>query len=111
MQIEVLHIDQCPNLEAARKALAEVVDELGLSDVTVTSTLIGSSEEAARHRFAGSPTVLIDGLDVVPGVEPTTNLACRVYRDGQKMAGSPTKDSLREAILKTPGQHGDVPAP
>ena len=101
MQIEVLHIDECPNLENARKALAEVIDELAVSDVTVTFTLIGSSEEAAKHRFAGSPTVLIDGLDVVPGVEPTTNLACRIYRDGQKIAGSPTKESLQEEILKS----------
>jgi len=100
VQIEVLHIDECPNLEDASKALAEVIDELGLSDVAITFTLIGSSEEAARHRFAGSPTVLIDGLDAVPGAEPTTNLACRIYRDGQKIAGSPNKETLREAILK-----------
>jgi hypothetical protein len=99
VQIEVLHIDECPNLEDARKALAEVIDELALIDVTTTFTLIRSSEEAARHLFAGSPTVLIDGLDAVPGAESTTNLACRIYRDGQKIAGSPDKKMLREAIL------------
>jgi hypothetical protein len=99
----VLHIDECPNLEDARKALAEVIDELAVSDVTLTFTLIASSEEAARHRFAGSPTVLVDGLDVVPGVEPTTNLSCRIYRDGKKIAGSPAKETLREAILKRLG--------
>jgi hypothetical protein len=103
MQIEVLHIDECPNLEDARKALAEVIDELALSDVTTTFTLIASSEQAAGHRFAGSPTVLVDGLDAVPGVEPTTNLSCRIYRDGKKIAGSPAKETLREAILKRLG--------
>lgn len=98
MRIEVLHIDECPNLEDARASLAEVLVELGLGHIVITFTLISSPEKAAKHRFAGSPTVLIDGFDAVPGTEPTTNLACRIYRDGQKIAGSPTKDSLRKAI-------------
>jgi len=98
MQIEVLHIDECPNLEDARASLAEVLEEMSLGHIFITSTLIRSPAEAAKHRFAGSPTVLIEGLDAVPGTEPTTNLACRIYRDGQKIAGSPDKDSLRKAI-------------
>jgi len=98
MQIEVLHIDECPNLENARASLAEVMAELGLGHIVITFTLIGSPAEAAKHQFAGSPTVLIDGFDAVPGTEPTTNLACRIYRDGQKLAGSPSKDSIRKAI-------------
>jgi hypothetical protein len=98
MQTEVLHIHEYPNLEDARASLAEATEELGLGYIVTTFTLIGSPEKAAKHRFAGSPTVLIDGFDAVPGTEPATNLACRIYRDGQKIAGSPTKDSLRKAI-------------
>ena len=98
MQIEVLHIDECPNLENAMASLAEVLEELSLGHILITSTLIRSPAEAAKHRFAGSPTVLIEGLDAVPGTEPTSNLACRIYRDGQKIAGSPSKDSIRKAI-------------
>jgi|TARA_B110000977_G_scaffold136321_1_gene173229 hypothetical protein len=98
LRIEVLHIDECPNLEDTRASLAELVAELGLGHIDTTFTLIDSPAEAAKHRFAGSPTVLIDGFDAVPGTEPTTNLACRIYRDGQKIAGSPSKDSIRKAI-------------
>jgi hypothetical protein len=98
MQIEVLHIDECPNLEDTKASLVELLAELKLGHIVVTLTLITSPAEAAKHRFAGSPTVLIDGLDTVPGTEQTTNLACRIYRDGQKIAGSPSKDSIRKAI-------------
>jgi len=98
MQIEVLHIDECPNLEDTKASLSELIAELGLGHIVITFTLIGTPAEAAKHRFAGSPTVLIDGFDAVPGTDPTTNLACRIYRDGQKIAGSPSKDSIRKAI-------------
>ena len=40
MKIEVLHIDECPNWEDAGKALAEVIEELGLTSVTPAFTLI-----------------------------------------------------------------------
>lgn len=99
MKIEVVHIDECPNWEDAGKALAEVIEELGLTDATLSYTLIRTPEDAAKHRFAGSPTILIDGVDAVPGADPTTDLACRIYRNGSRTSGMPTKESLREAIL------------
>lgn len=98
MKIEVLHIDECPNWEDAGKALTEVIEELGLTDLTPTFTLIRTPEDAAEHPFAGSPTILIDGFDAVPGADPTTDLACRVYRDGPRTAGIPTHETLRLAI-------------
>ena len=99
MKIEVLHIDECPNWEDAGKALAEVIDELKLTNVTPTFTLIRTPKDAVEHRFAGSPTILIDGVDAVPGADPTTDLACRIYRDGPRTAGIPTRGTLRAAIL------------
>ena len=99
MKIEVLHINECPNWEDAGKALAEVIEELELTNVTPTFTLIRTPKDAVEHRFAGSPTILIDGVDAVPGADPTTDLACRIYRDGPRTAGIPTRETLREAIL------------
>ena len=99
MKIQVLHIADCPNWESLAPVLAELIQELGLSNLTPTFTLIRTPEDAAKYRFAGSPTILIDGNDIVPGAEPTTDLACRVYHDWSRMVGSPTKASLREALL------------
>ena len=99
MEIEVLHIDECPNWEDAGKTLAEVIEELELTNVTLRFTLIRTSKDATEHRFAGSPTILIDGVDAVPGVDPTTDRACRIYRDGPRTAGIPTRETLRAAIL------------
>jgi hypothetical protein len=98
MKIEVLHIDACPNWHDAGRVLTELIDELGIASAP-TFTLIRNPQDAARHRFAGSPTILIDEVDAVAGAEPTTELACRIYRDGPKPAGIPTKETLRSALL------------
>jgi hypothetical protein len=100
VKVEVLHIDACPNWQGVGRVLMELVDELGIAADAPTFTLIRSPEDAARHPFAGSPTVLIDGIDAVPGAELTTELACRIYRDGAKSGGMPTKESLRAALLR-----------
>lgn len=67
MKIEVQHIDECPNWGDVGKVVAEVLDELGITEVSMTFTLIHTPEDAAAHQFAGSPTILIDGVDAVPG--------------------------------------------
>jgi hypothetical protein len=42
---------------------------------------VESDEQAARERFPGSPTIRIDGEDVVPpGEAQRWSLTCRVYR-------------------------------
>lgn len=103
MNIEVLHIDECPNWEDAGKLLSEVIDELGISETSTTFTLIRTPEEAAAHLFAGSPTILIDGVDAVPGADPSTDVACRIYRDGPRTAGIPSRETLRQAFLSHMG--------
>jgi hypothetical protein len=105
MKIDVVHIDECPNWEDAGKVLAEVLDELGITEASITFTLISTPEDAAAHHFAGSPTILIDGVDAVPGAELTIDLACRIYRDGPRTAGRPSKETLRQAVLSRGGSN------
>jgi hypothetical protein len=99
MKIDVLHIDECPNWERAGTVIEEILSELGASDVRPNFVLIRTPEEAAAVPFAGSPTILIDGVDPFPGGFRTTDLACRVYRDGQRMAGLPSHESLRRVLV------------
>lgn len=68
MRIDLLTAPECPNAERARAVVAECLDTLGL-DVPV-------------HHLVGqypSPTVLIDGIDVMrPESGPPTGDACRL---------------------------------
>ena len=98
MKIELLHIDNCPNWEEAGSRARIALDEAGAPTVSIEYRLLSSPEEAARVPFAGSPTILIDGIDAFPGDGRTTDLACRIYYTDQGLAGLPTTEQLRLAF-------------
>jgi hypothetical protein len=98
MEIEILHIDDCPNWQEAGARVRQALQELGAPEVPVTFTLLSTVEEAAARPFAGSPTVLIDGVDAFPSDGATADLACRVYRVDGRFAGAPSVAALRAVL-------------
>jgi hypothetical protein len=60
---------------------------------------IVDEEEAEREGFPGSPTIRLDGEDVLPDPNEPGGLTCRVYRlrDG-RYSPTPDPDDLRDAI-------------
>ena len=61
---------------------------------------IRTDDDASSAGFVGSPTILIDGVDLVPAAaEEQIGLSCRVYRrrDG-RVSPIPDPDDLREAL-------------
>ena len=82
--------------------LRGVLSNEGLDPDSVELVEIASDEQARRERFFGSPTIRIDGEDVIPPAEgDPVGLSCRLYRlrDGRP---SPTPDvaDLREAVRR-----------
>ncbi|HWH11615.1 MAG TPA: hypothetical protein VG165_10855 [Solirubrobacteraceae bacterium] len=100
--VELLYWDGCPSHPQALAELQAALSELGREDVEIRRTEVVTEEQAAGGRFIGSPTLRIDGVDLVPppAGEPT-GLTCRVYRrrDGRY---SPTPDpaDLRDALRR-----------
>lgn len=98
MRVQILHIADCPNWEKTEEDIAAVLRELDAQDVELESVLLTTPEEAAEVAFAGSPTILIDGVDAFPSSGATANLACRIYRTGGRFAGSPSTADLLEVF-------------
>ena len=98
MRIEILHIDECPNWVEAGTRVEAALLELGRDQDEVTYRLLTSSADAATVAFAGSPTILLDGVDAFPTDGRTLDLACRVYRTASGFAGVPTVAELVEAM-------------
>ncbi len=98
MKAAILYILDCPNSAAAGVSLRDALNATGHPDVLIDFRLLTSSEEAAAVPFAGSPTILLDGVDAFPTGTRVTDLACRVYRRGQGPAGVPSADELAEVI-------------
>jgi hypothetical protein len=100
VNVELLWWEGCPSTERALAAVREALRDLGLDDVEVTTREVRTDEDAAALGFVGSPTILIEGEDLVPAAaEEQIGLSCRVYRrrDG-RISPIPDPDDLREAL-------------
>ena len=101
MRVELLWWEGCPSYPETLADLNRVLDEEGV-DTEVELVEVESDEQARAERFPGSPTIRVDGDDLLPPPEMEPfSLTCRVYRlrDGRP---SPTPDPevLRDAIRR-----------
>jgi hypothetical protein len=99
MRVELLWWEGCPSYPETRADLERILGEEGL-EAEVEMVEVDSDEQARRERFPGSPTIRIDGEDVLPPQEAEPfSLTCRVYRlpDG-RFSPTPDPEQLREAI-------------
>ncbi|MEA2363482.1 MAG: hypothetical protein QOD71_2627 [Thermoleophilaceae bacterium] len=101
MKVELLWWDGCPSHPETLEDLKRVLREEGV-EADVDLVEVESDDQAHRERFPGSPTVRIDGEDVVPPKEAEPfSLTCRIYRlrDG-RISPTPDPEDLREAVRR-----------
>ena len=101
MHVELLYWSGCPSHPQALADLRAAMAEIGLDPDAVEVRAVETDEGAAAERFVGSPTIRIDGVDVVdPGDTPAA-LNCRVYfrRDG-RVDAVPDPDDVRDALRR-----------
>jgi hypothetical protein len=96
MEIVLQYFDGCPNWRTTAEDLRALLSE-GL-DADIRYELIDTHELAVVRDFHGSPTVLIDGVDLFADDKAQVGLACRIYQTEYGYAGSPTLGQLQTAI-------------
>jgi hypothetical protein len=80
MRVELLWWEGCPSYPEAIAELRELMREEGLDPDALELREVMTDEDAERERFPGSPTIRVDGEDVVPSEGQPPSLTCRVYR-------------------------------
>jgi hypothetical protein len=101
MTVELLWWDGCPSHPEALADLERILHEEGVP-ADVTRVEIEDDEQARRERFPGSPTIRIDGRDIVPPEDGEPySLTCRVYRrrDG-RISPVPDPEDVRDAVRR-----------
>ncbi|WAH98146.1 thioredoxin family protein [Arthrobacter sp. MMS18-M83] len=98
MEIELLHISDCPNTDEAARHLGAALTALGHGGAAIHRRLMESSEDTIGTAFAGSPTITIDGTDIFPDGAAANDLTCRLYRTPRGLVGVPTVDQIKEAL-------------
>ncbi|MBT8207712.1 MAG: cation transporter [Acidimicrobiia bacterium] len=95
MKISILYFEGCPNhppvVEMARRVVGEHGLSAGIEEVEV------SANDVVHHRFLGSPTVQVDGVDIEPAARERKDFAmsCRVYGT---VNGLPPEELLLNAL-------------
>jgi hypothetical protein len=108
MRIEMLYWEGCPSYPKALADLRQAMGELGLDPQAVDVRRVDTDEQAAGERFVGSPTIRIDGVDVVdPGDQPF-GFTCRIYhrRDG-RVSPTPDQADVRDALTRALARDDD----
>lgn len=98
VQIDFLYFEDCPSHEDALIRLYGVLAELNIT-ATIQKIKVETEAEAQRWAFVGSPTIRVNGKDIVPPADDTYGLTCRVYRheDG-RFSPLPSVHMMREGI-------------
>ena len=98
--IEMLTWSGCPSHAAAERQLHAILEDLGLTDISIVTSWIEDEATAERRHFVGSPTFRVDDQELIP-IDPTDPyaLTCRLYRlaDGG-FSPTPDPDQLRSAL-------------
>ena len=101
MTVELLWWDGCPSHPEALADLQRILREEGV-EADVSRIEVTDDEQARRERFPGSPTIRINGEDILapPEAEPYS-LTCRVYRtrDG-RVSPLPDPEDVRDAVRR-----------
>lgn len=95
MRVTVLTVPECPN---ARLALERVTAAVGRA-TEVELVEVHDEQQAAACGMSGSPTILVDGVDLFPSAGTVPSVSCRLYRGANATAaGAPSVAALRAAL-------------
>src|SRR5712691_7045294 len=100
MQIDILYFEGCPHHAPTVARVKQIATDMGLTG-SVTEVQITTPEEALQRGFLGSPTVLVNGVDIDPHASQQVSygLSCRVYPG---VSGLPPDGMIRAALQFLP---------
>jgi hypothetical protein len=97
--IEFLYWEGCPSHERALDSLTRALDEYDVKRDQLSVIEVKSEADAQRERFIGSPTIRVNGTDIVDPLDTPYSLDCRIYyRPDGKISPLPDHDVVRAAI-------------
>lgn len=107
MRIELLYWDADPHYMTARQRLVEVLTEDAF-ETPIQMIAVNSAADAELLAFPGSPTIRIDGSDILPVGAVQIGLGLRAYPadddlDGLPAEPVPGKRLIRRAVERARG--------
>ena len=101
MKITFLYYEDCPSHDQALERLQTVMAEEQIEG-ELEIVKVETAEQAQQFYFVGSPTILIDGQDIVPPpADAIPALTCRAYQleDG-RISPLPSVGMIKRALTQ-----------
>lgn len=100
MDLDLLYVADCPNVDLARQHIVLASDRAGIT-VEVRERQVADEAEPAELGMRGSPTILVLGADASRCVNADAgSVSCRLYRVDAGVEGAPTVDDLVAALTR-----------
>lgn len=98
MKIELVYDSDCPNAEQARINLEQALKQSGIKTEWKEWNRQNENIPSYLKRY-GSPTILINGKDIVENMPDSQSDSCRVYADKDGyLQGVPSVEAIKDAI-------------
>lgn len=106
--VELIYDLNCPNFRKAREHLLHAFSEMGIQPKWREWNRL-SPESPAYTQSYGSPTILIDGVDVVEANSSSAPDSCRLYQDDEgMMIRTPSISSIVSAIKRARSKNSNL---
>lgn len=108
MKVEFIYEKTCPNIAPTREQLAHAFGQLGMAPTWQEWEVHQADTPAHIHGY-GSPTILIDGIDLLDAQPVSDDMSCRIYPDSP--AANHGVPSLELLMTKLRASAGIVSSP
>ena len=99
--VEFQYFDGCPNATETLNNLNTLVEEGFLTRGEINVLEIKDLEDAKTMNFQGSPTILVDGIDIYSERKPVSYAySCRLYVINDVQTGILPKDYIKSQVTK-----------
>jgi len=86
--IEFQYFNGCPNADSTLIHLKDAMKQLNIPNSELKMVEVPDIALAEKVDFQGSPTILVNGIDIYLDVKPVSfNFSCRVYHFNGKQTG------------------------
>lgn len=96
MKIELYYFDGCPTYKPAISNLKTALQEQNINS-KIEIIRVESPEHAQELKFQGSPSIVIDGIDL-EGKNDPASFGCRLYEIDGEPTGIPTTQYITEKL-------------
>jgi len=95
------YFEGCPNAQSTLMHLRQVMNELNIPENVLRMQEVPGPAEAEKSKFQGSPTILINGVDIYSMKIPKSfSYSCRFYSFNGTRTGIIPKPFIKEKIAE-----------